>query len=366
MRPYVFISYSHKDNIIEHIEHIFNNCAIDYWYDGNIRPSNDWRREIRRKIAQCELFLVVITEASALSENVIDEICFAKECNKIILPLFVEIPNVSEDILFLVGRLHRINIKKAALLSQSFDVQRKLLNSINDLVSISKLRRGTIVPPKIIVFDFDGTLANPMAPNTWELLWESVGYSLKDCDALEKEVFAKRLSYQEWCNRSLAKFSKKGMSKSHVSRVSHSMKTLGFLGEGLHCLKQKGVKMYILSGSIKQVICSVLQENVSYFEEIEANDFQFDNTGKLINICATKYNFDKKADYISKVAKINQISCSDILFVGNSFNDKYAYLSGAQTLCINPIDVDYSDDSVWTTYIRRTNDFREIIQLMFQ
>ena len=61
------------------------------------------------------------------------------------------------------------------------------------------------------------------------------------------------------------------------------------------------------------------------------------------------------------VAEELNISTQDILFVGNSVNDRFAYQSGAETLCINPKLVDITDNIVWNHNIIECKDLQEII-----
>ena len=57
-----------------------------------------------------------------------------------------------------------------------------------------------------------------------------------------------------------------------------------------------------------------------------------------------------------------EISTKDILFIGNSINDRFAYLSGAQTLCINPRYADISNLEVWNYTIYSTTTLKDILK----
>lgn len=370
MQPYVFISYSHDDNVIEYLERLFHNVGINYWFDHRIMPAEDWKNEIIERISQCELFFAVITQASVQSEYVIAELTVALEKGKAIFPLFIDNPIIpdsfSKELALLIDRIQHLNIKKCDLATLDIGLQQHIIHAIDHIVPISKLKTGALSVPKIIVFDFDGTLTKSSSRNTWELLWESIGYPVDYCDELEKEVLQTNQSYQAWCDRSSERFVQKGMSLKHIAEVAGKTHKIGHLEETLEFLVKKNIKLYILSGSVKQVINIVLKGCLHFFECIEANDFQFDREGRLCCIKATKYNYEKKADYIFKISEENGILCKDVLFIGNSLNDRFAYLSGAQTLCINPVDVDYRDSDAWTTYIRRVDDFRRILDYIFQ
>lgn len=79
-----------------------------------------------------------------------------------------------------------------------------------------------------------------------------------------------------------------------------------------------------------------------------ANSFIFHPNNTLSTIHGTKYDFDGKAEYIKKIVQEEGFkSASEILFIGNSDNDEYAYKSGAQTLCFNPKLTDGKNKKIW-------------------
>ena len=52
---FVFISYSHKDEpwlkkLLTMLKPMVRNQTVSVWYDGNIRPSQDWRLEIDKSV----------------------------------------------------------------------------------------------------------------------------------------------------------------------------------------------------------------------------------------------------------------------------------------------------------------------------
>ena len=55
------------------------------------------------------------------------------------------------------------------------------------------------------------------------------------------------------------------------------------------------------------------------------------------------------------------IKPSEILFVGNSDNDEWAYMSGCKTLCVNAYETDTQDKAKWHNAII-INDLREILK----
>ena len=110
------------------------------------------------------------------------------------------------------------------------------------------------------------------------------------------------------------------------------------------------------------VIQRVLGSLTQYVDSIKANQLMFNEAGYLNQIIGTKYDFEGKADYILQIADELKISTKDILFIGNSRNDHFVYMSGARTLCINPILTDMTNTEIWHDCIEMCDDLTEILE----
>ncbi len=216
-----------------------------------------------------------------------------------------------------------------------------------------------------IVFDFDGTLTKTKSHTTWEALWKLLGYDVKECQLLHSKYEKKEFSHQEWCDKSAEKFIEKNLTHQQVISLSKKIQLINGCKKTLETLKNRNIKMYIVSGSIKDIIENVLGVNYSYFTEIKANELVFDTqTSSLKKIIGTKYDFEGKANYVKYIANRLEISTADILFIGNSNNDIWVHQSGANTLCINPMHTNYHDNMVWHNTIVNCKDLSEILDFV--
>lgn len=216
-----------------------------------------------------------------------------------------------------------------------------------------------------VVFDFDGTLTtNKINRTTWENIWIALGYSEKDCQELHKRFNQKEISHTEWCKITEEKFKERNLHKKCVENISSKIHLIKGVRNTFKKLSDDGIKIYIVSGSIDLIIKKVLGDRAQYIEEIKANHFKFDSDGFLTEIVGTKYDFEGKAYFISQVSEELNISPKDILFVGNSINDRFAYRSGARTLCINPNLTDPSNNTVWHKYIQKCDNLEEILEYL--
>jgi hypothetical protein len=83
-------------------------------------------------------------------------------------------------------------------------------------------------------------------------------------------------------------------------------------------LKQRKVHLSILSGSIKGVIREALGDCYDLFDEVRANEIDFDDEGVVEDIIGTRYDFETKPDFIRELIRDRRLDPLEVLFVGNS------------------------------------------------
>lgn len=219
---------------------------------------------------------------------------------------------------------------------------------------------------KAVIFDFDGTLTyGKTNRTTWESIWTSLGYDVSECQELQMRFMRGEFSHAKWCKLTEDKFVAKHLHKVDVENIAKKIKLLPGVRETFSALEKANIHIYIVSGSIFDVIKKVLYGSVyHYIDGIKANHFFYNDNGVLLKIVGTKYDFEGKADFIREIAEELEISTNDILFVGNSFNDRFAYQSGATTLCINPKDTDPTNCVVWNYCINDCKNLQEILNFV--
>lgn len=214
---------------------------------------------------------------------------------------------------------------------------------------------------KAVVFDFDGTLTHSnKGETTWEHIWLKLGFKINDCAELHQKFSRAEISHKKWCQITEDMFKSKKLSKDILDTIASEITLIDGVEDTLKRISDKGVNLYICSGSINYIISKVLGESAKYFEEIKANKFRFDRDGKLDKIIGTKFDFEGKSDYLKQIAFENEIQPYEILFVGNSLNDEWAHQSGALTLCINPRLTNPDQHIQWTYSIRTADNLSEI------
>ncbi len=86
-RPYLFISYSHRDSreVLETIT-LLHSRKLRLWYDEGIPAGSDWPKNIEEHMQSCSMVLFFVSEAAMASPNCRSEVQAALALNK---PLFI-------------------------------------------------------------------------------------------------------------------------------------------------------------------------------------------------------------------------------------------------------------------------------------
>ncbi len=217
---------------------------------------------------------------------------------------------------------------------------------------------------RVVAFDFDGTLTKEVDNRTtWEKIWVSLGYDVADCDDLHRRYARHEFDHQKWCDLTKDKFRAQGFNQDKLAAIAMDSHLVEGIRETLLELKNRGILLYILSGSIKQIIKLVLGELYEFFDDVKANEIEFDHGGVIKHINGTRYDFTGKAEFLSALIEERSLSPLDVLFVGNSSNDVYASRSGARTLCVNPHFTDADKEEHWTYAIKEMKSLQEIMRL---
>src|SRR5215208_3979320 len=87
-----FLSYSRADERFAlRFAKGLRSHGVAIWVDQlDIRPSEHWDRAIERAVRDCRGMVVILSPRSAASDNVADEISFAIDSGKSVLPVIIE------------------------------------------------------------------------------------------------------------------------------------------------------------------------------------------------------------------------------------------------------------------------------------
>ena len=90
-KPYVFVSYSHKDSEKAfYIMNLMKASGVLLWFDKGIDPGSEWDENIATHIEKCGCLVAIVSKNYLASENCRDELKYARDQKKDILIIYIE------------------------------------------------------------------------------------------------------------------------------------------------------------------------------------------------------------------------------------------------------------------------------------
>ena len=81
--PYIFISYSHRDNdLVLPIIKRLRAEGYNLWYDDGVEAGSEWDENIARHIGMCSYFIAFVSKNYIDSKNCKDELNYSRDLNK--------------------------------------------------------------------------------------------------------------------------------------------------------------------------------------------------------------------------------------------------------------------------------------------
>ena len=130
-----FLSYSRSDQELAlRLATYVRAQGIGLWVDQlDIRPSEHWDRAIERAVSKCRGIVVVLSPRSVASDNVADEISFAIDGGKSVLPVMIE----------------RCSLPLRITRMQVIDATGNYDKALEECVAELRRSRGPVSPPEL-------------------------------------------------------------------------------------------------------------------------------------------------------------------------------------------------------------------------
>ena len=112
MSTEVFISYSSldRDRVMPVVESLRGN-GITVWVDeGNIHAADLWSEQIVQAIADCRVMVVMLSQNSTDSHNVVKEVMLASEQKKALLPVYLEPAEVPAKLQYQLAGIQHLEL----------------------------------------------------------------------------------------------------------------------------------------------------------------------------------------------------------------------------------------------------------------
>lgn len=179
-RPYVFISYSHKNNIQKAaVCNKLSENQIRYWFDDGLHSGDDWNMMIAESLRKASVCLLLLSEDSASSEYVKNELNFAMNHRIPIHVLLLEEFVFPSDIEMMLGRIQMVFFEEGYI--------EKLVRSFPPEVQIQNCGPAAEAVSEHPLFDRKGLLFECQGTSTYLAVHRTLGY---ECLLMEENTGA--------------------------------------------------------------------------------------------------------------------------------------------------------------------------------
>lgn len=129
----VFISYSSKDKkVADSICHKFESEGIRCWYaPRDILPGVDWREAIMSAISEAKVFILVYSQNSNQSRQVLNEVTAAFDSSCVIIPFRLEDVEMAPALSFYLSNVHWMDAMFPPRMNKIADLTKKVQGILN-------------------------------------------------------------------------------------------------------------------------------------------------------------------------------------------------------------------------------------------
>lgn len=200
----------------------------------------------------------------------------------------------------------------------------------------------------LVCFDLDGTLIQGTV-FIWQTLHDAFGTDKQRRAKAKQDFHAGRITYQQWFDHDLVLLGEAKATRERMVNALDVIHPTPGAVETLATLREAGMYLAIISGSIDLVLERFFGE--AAFDEVLINRLAFDDAGRLAGGTHTDFDVDRKGEGVKEIARRLGVDVSRTAFVGDNYNDVSAAQVAGLSIAFNPRSDALSDavDAVVTT-----------------
>jgi hypothetical protein len=106
---YVFVCYAHdeRDSVLAEVAWL-RGRGFEVWYDEAIEAGARWSEDLARAVEGCAAFLYFLSPRSVASRYCLDEVHYALECGRPIVPVELAPVTLTPGLRLGIGGMHRL------------------------------------------------------------------------------------------------------------------------------------------------------------------------------------------------------------------------------------------------------------------
>lgn len=217
----------------------------------------------------------------------------------------------------------------------------------------SDLEAASDGQPELIVFDFDGTLAEQRG--SWGLLYRLFGTQKRG--GLRTEAYRDgELTFQEWCDGNVEDWRDHGVTRENLERAANAIKLTTGAETLLSQIDCVGIPFGVLSSGVRDLIAPLNRFGPSF---IRSNEIVYDD-GIPVDVIA-RVGPDDKGELLERICKDHSVEAENVLYVGDSHSDVEAFGVAGTSVLFDPDDrIDESAYDI-VDYVEWERDLRQLV-----
>jgi len=175
---------------------------------------------------------------------------------------------------------------------------------------------------KLVCFDVDGTLVDNIV-YSWELFHNAFEIDMNKRKHAKEKFYKGEITYSEWAEHDIGMWKEKGVTKRDFEKamIKANIKLMNGALETIQTIKQAGLKLAIVSGTVSVILDHLLPNYKELFDDYYLSQMFFDEDGKFMKAHVTEYDMGLKAEALKLVAKKHNFEMEECVFVGDHHND---------------------------------------------
>jgi TIR domain len=126
---YVFVCYAHdeRDAVLAEVAWL-RGRGLEVWYDEAIEAGSRWSEDLAQAVEGCAAFLYFLSPRSVASRYCLDEVHYALECGRPIVPVELAPVTLTPGLRLSIGGMHRLAMHRM----QGDEFRRKLERGLHE------------------------------------------------------------------------------------------------------------------------------------------------------------------------------------------------------------------------------------------
>jgi phosphoserine phosphatase len=206
---------------------------------------------------------------------------------------------------------------------------------------------------ELVVFDFDGTLAEQRG--SWGLLYRLFGVEDAGNDRTAA-YWEDELTFDSWCAGNVADWRSRNVTRSHLERAAAAVKLTTGANDLLSYMGRWGVPFGVVSSGLRDLMTRLERYDPAFVvsnEVVYEDDVPVDVTVRV--------GPSEKDEVLERVCDRRGVDVEDVLYVGDSHSDTEAFEVAGTAVLFDPDDRLDESDVELADHVVETRDLRRVL-----